>query len=375
MLVSRRATLKRSWSQWPRQYTYWSGVVCFILGFVCSASWSERSGIFSIRNTLDLTTTDRPDDPPTVLVTGGLGFIGSHVVEDLHEHGFRVVVFDDMSNGKNFDVARNASAVLLKDITHLSDFDSIPIPIDYVVHLAAAVSVVESVSMPEKYHRINVDGSRYVLEWAQRHKVKRVVAASTSSIYGDVPLDRIPLAEISANGGISPYATSKFEMEQLLEATSKQGLPTTALRIFNAYGPRQDPTSLYSGVVAFFMDQAMKNGNLVITGDGKQLRDFIYVKDVAVAVRLAMLSQDTGFEAFNICTGVKTTVLGLAQYVLAAFGSEASIEFREKRPADVRHSVCDPTKAQRQLGFTAQYSFEHGIAETWKWLSQWPRLR
>ncbi|ETW07709.1 hypothetical protein H310_02158 [Aphanomyces invadans] len=347
----------------PRRYfACWSGLVCFVLGFMCSTA--GRSGMLAA-----VTTSSSQITPPTILVTGGLGFIGSHVVEELTHHGFHVVIFDDMSNGRNFDVARNASAVLLKDVTNVDDLNAITMPIDYVVHLAAAISVVESISWPEKYHRTNVVGSDHVLAWALRHHVKRFVAASTSSIYGDVTSADLPLEEGSASGGISPYATSKFEMERLLEAYAKQGLPTTALRIFNVYGPRQDPTSPYSGVVSYFMDQAMRgaDGRLIITGDGDQSRDFIFVKDVAVAVRLAVESSLPQFEAFNVCTGVKTTINMLVAEVLATCKSAATIEYGPTRPADVRESVCDPRKAREKLGFEAQYAFAEGISATWQW--------
>ncbi|KAF0693621.1 Aste57867_15486 [Aphanomyces stellatus] len=374
---ARIAVIRRHWMIVPRRYAYWSGLICFFLGFMCSTAWNARSTV-SLRNYIHMTALSlHHPPPPTVLVTGGLGFIGSHVVEDLTQHGFHVVVMDDMSNGRNFDVARNASAVLLKDITHLNDFSAISTRIDYVVHLAAAISVVESISQPDKYHHVNVDGSRHVLEWAKRHKVKRVVAASTSSIYGDVSAELMPLKEESATGGISPYATTKFDMEHLMEAYSANGLPTTALRIFNVYGPRQDPSSPHSGVVSYFMDQAFlgTDGRLEITGDGEQYRDFIYVKDVAVAIRLAMLSSDPHFDAFNVCTGTKTTINALAQEILETCASGAAIEYKERRPGDVRESVCDPTKAEVKLGFAAQYSYEDGIAATWAWILDRRRRR
>ena len=155
----------------------------------------------------------------TVLVTGGLGFIGSHVVEDLLENGFNVVIYDDMSNGRNFN--KQAASILLRDITVIDDFSFITQKIKYVVHLAAAISVPESVRLPEKYERINVEGSRQVLDWARHHGVKRLVAASSAACYGVPAPENIPLREEVANGGVAPYSQTKFKMEKLMEVSRK----------------------------------------------------------------------------------------------------------------------------------------------------------
>lgn len=302
----------------------------------------------------------------TVLVTGGLGFIGSHVVEDLIENGFKVVVFDDLSNGNTF--GGECAATLIKDITVPQDFEAIELKIDYVVHLAAAISVQESLLFPEKYERVNVKGSRNVLEWASKNGVKRVVAASSAAVYGTPDPKTLPLHEEAANGGISPYAETKFRMETVMkEFNTQHGLPSTALRFFNVYGPRQDPRSSYSGVVSYFMEQAKNNGMLNITGDGSQYRDFIYVKDVARAIRMAMLSSDPGFDMFNVCTGVKTTITSTAHKIVESFHSDAQIQNIDWRDGDIKESVGSPDKASAKLGFEAAYTFEYGIDETRDW--------
>lgn len=236
------------------------------------------------------------------------------------------------------------------------------------MHLAAAISVEESTRLPEKYERINIEGSRKVLDWAVKHGVKRVVAASSGATYG-VPLpENLPLREETATGGICAYATTKFAMEQVMREFNRDfGLPSTALRFFNVYGPRQDPHSSYSGVVSWFMEQAKTNGTLKVSGAGDQYRDFVYVKDVARAIRTAMLLNDKSFDVFNVCTGVKTTVLAVAQKIIAAFGSTATIKHTEWRNGDVKESVCSPVKARDSLGFTASYTFSTGIADTRDW--------
>jgi UDP-glucose 4-epimerase len=277
-----------------------------------------------------------------------------------------VVIYDDMSNGKNFN--RASSAVLIKDITILEDYAFINHKIEYIVHLAAAISVEESTRLPEKYERINVEGSRKVLEWAIKHGVKRVVAASSGATYGIPKPEDIPLHEESATGGICAYATTKFKMEQLMRDYNKEfGLPSTALRFFNVYGPRQDPHSSYSGVISWFMEQAKINGTLKVTGDGEQYRDFVFVKDVARAIRTAMLVRDSKFDVFNVCTGVKTSINRLADEIVTTFGTTASITHIPYRQGDVKESVCSPDKARTKLGFSAAYTLKDGIAATRKW--------
>ncbi|TMW63393.1 hypothetical protein Poli38472_002334 [Pythium oligandrum] len=363
----RRKSADRGWMLLPSRYVYIGVAFFFILGSFFGYSYNATS---AVRRTMSGATAGyaitAADGRPTVMVTGGLGFIGSHVVEDLLDNGFHVVIYDDMSNGKNFN--RGTEAVLVKDITVVNDYETIVHKIDYIVHLAAAISVEESTRLPEKYERINVEGSRKVLEWALKNGVKRVVAASSGATYGTPLPENLPLREESATGGICAYATTKFKMEKLMNEYNVQyGLPSTALRFFNVYGPRQDPHSSYSGVVSWMMEQAKINGTLKVTGDGDQYRDFVFVKDVARAIRLAMLLPDRGFDVFNVCTGVKTTINSVAEQIVEKFQSTAAIKHIPWRQGDVRESVCSPTKAQNKLGFSAAYTFSDGIAATRDW--------
>mmetsp|Transcript_36020 Transcript_36020/g.88632 ORF Transcript_36020/g.88632 Transcript_36020/m.88632 type:complete len:385 (-) Transcript_36020:1239-2393(-) len=307
------------------------------------------------------------DEPAKVLVTGGLGFIGSHVVEELLSRGLRVLILDDESNGHN----HNDKAKEIKgDITVVSDLSKLNSEeIAYVVHLAAAISVAESMKLPEKYERVNVEGSRKVFKWAQEHKVKNVVAASSAAVYGLPPPEKLPLSEDEPYAGISPYAKSKWDMEGVMkEAWAQSSLPSTALRFFNVYGPRQDPKNPYSGVISLFLQQGLEKKDVTILGDGEQTRDFVFVKDVAKAIATALLRPNpTGHGVFNVCTGKTTTINGLAQKVVELWGGESKVVHKEPRDGDIPHSSCKPDKAQAELGFVASVAFEDGLKQTLDW--------
>jgi len=189
----------------------------------------------------------------TVLVTGGLGFIGSNLVDELLTE-FDVIIFDDKSTGNNFN---EKATCIIGDISEVDHFKLIPnnVKVDYIIHFGAAISVTESMVNPQKYHRINVLGSKNVLDWAVKNHVRKFVAASSASVYG-VPKD-IPLREDSPTSPISPYAESKLLMEQLMEKYNKKyGIVAIALRFFNVYGPRQNPDSQYSGVISKFIGKS-----------------------------------------------------------------------------------------------------------------------
>lgn len=318
----------------------------------------------------------------TVLVTGGLGFIGSHVVEELVSRGFAVIIFDDESNGHN----HNGNAVFNKGcITQVDDLSKIETEtVDYVIHLAAAISVAESMTNKEKYMNHNIAGSKKVFAWAMDHGVKHVVAASSAAIYGDsIPWDTLPngITENLPYGGLSPYADSKYKMEKVMRKLTdenpggegKKQFCATGLRFFNVYGPRQDPKSQYSGVISIFMQMALDGNQIGILGDGEQTRDFVYVKDVARAIIAAMTGKRCSFDAFNVCTGKETSIKQLAEQVKAAFKSEAEIVHNPARDGDIMKSVCNPAKAKERLGdngFVASMSVGDGLGHTAKWLRE-----
>jgi len=307
-------------------------------------------------------------DQKTVLLTGGLGFIGSHVTEHLLEKGYKVEIFDDASNGMNYQMSSvSYDAKWTKgDISVAESFDQIG-KVDYIIHLAAAISVAESMNDPHKYTRVNVDGSRNVLDFAKKRGIEMVVAASSAAVYGDIP-DKLPIDESNGYNGKSPYAETKWAMEELMKKyNEEQGVKSIALRFFNVYGPRQDPTSPYSGVISKFMDFANKDVDVTIFGDGLQNRDFVYVKDIARAIVTAMESKMEKFDQFNVCTGEKTTVEELANVVIGLFGASSKVTKGPARDGDIKYSYCNPAKAKELLGFQYKYDVNQGLEATRDW--------
>merc|ERR1719272_1963377 len=301
----------------------------------------------------------------TVVVTGGLGFIGSHGTEELLKDGHKVIIFDDKSNGNNMN---KDAHWIFNDISTTDDFEKITEPVDYVIHLAAAISVAESMSDPGKYNRTNVDGSKIVFEWAVKNGVKRVVTASSAAVYGDT--SPLPNTETAKYGGVSPYAFTKYEMEVIQRGMVAKGLKSTALRFFNVFGPRQDPKSPYSGVISIFMDRAHTGRDMTIFGDGEQTRDFIYVKDIAQAIVKSMSADTKPFDAFNVCHGEETTISQLARKVIDQFSASSSVHFGEARSGDIVKSVCDPIKLKTVLGFSPQFSVDQGLKLTKEWFQE-----
>lgn len=425
----------------------------------------------------------------SVLITGGLGFIGSHVVDLLLHRGFMVTILDDESNGHN----HNDEAVELvpRDVSVVNDLPSYPTMMTsmtttttttttemmmmndiqgqqqentagrgnpnyyytHVIHLAAAISVSESMTNPEKYERINYQGSQNVLDWILGYNshvasmmstssstlsspgiittIRKVVAASSAAIYGDPPSDLLPLQESAPYGGLSPYAETKYRMEGLMRdfvlrqneeklwsssssssiiasqsssppstITTTSTTSATALRFFNVYGPRQDPKNPYSGVISLFLDMATSGNDITILGDGQMTRDFVYVKDVARAIVLALLQDDDDdavsnnneeerddgtkeeggglrqlllrnneatFNVYNVCTGKSITINTLAERVRTSMKSSSTIVHLDPREGDIRESSCNPSGAEDGIGFRYAVSQESGLEKTAAW--------
>jgi UDP-glucose 4-epimerase len=290
-----------------------------------------------------------------VLVTGGAGFIGSHLVAALAPAN-QVTVLDDFSTGKreNLDGAR--CELLRADVADPGIARSFE-GVEVVFHLAAQVSVELSVQDPVGDARANVLGTLNVLECARRAGARRVVISSSSAVYGAA--DRVPTPETSPCRPDSPYAASKLACEQFLFMYARlHGLSGMALRYMNVYGLRQDPASPYSGVISIFADRARKGLPLVIYGDGEQTRDFVSVADV-VRANLMAAESDASAEVVNVGTGVQMSINRLA--ALCARG-RVPIEHRAARQGDVRTSACDPSWARALLGFTAGVQPDEGIA-------------
>lgn len=303
----------------------------------------------------------------TIVVTGGAGFIGSHVVDHLLEAGNRVIVLDNFSTGKRAHLARWVDHAQLSievcDVAHgifapLSRHAAV----DRIVHLAAQVSVVHSVQNPLVDMQVNYGGTLHVLEYARAHRVKKVVFASSAAVYGDVA--EIPVPESAPCQPLSPYGIDKLASEFALDYYAAiHGVPTTALRFFNVYGPRQDPTSPYSGVISIFVDRASAQQPLTVFGDGMQTRDFVYVGDVVRAITAALADGNARAIA-NVGTGAEITVLKLAQTIAALCGGSSEIRHAPPRAGEILRSRARVERLRERFGVVAQTSLEDGLRTT-----------
>ena len=317
------------------------------------------------------------------LVTGGAGFIGSHIVERLLKEGHFVRVLDNFSSGKRENLvfirgqspseARGPVPLLQNfeliegDIRDKSTCDKSCQGIDYVLHQAALRSVPKSVLDPESYNEVNICGTLNMLQAASKNKVKRFVLASSSSIYGDTT--KFPQQETDLPLLISPYALSKLTGEYYCRIFSKiHGLETACLRYFNVFGPRQNPESVYSLVVPIFMDCLLKGRSPEIHWDGKQSRDFNYVDNVVLGNILAAETPGVSGEVFNIATQEEYSVLDIFQNLKDILNvKNIRPVFKPKRAGDVRRTFADISKAVRLLKFKPQTRFRPGLEKTVKW--------
>ena len=299
------------------------------------------------------------------LITGGCGFIGSHIAEALVKEDHDVVVFDNLSSGyeKNISSIRSRVEFVKGDIRDPEALSCAMKGADFVFHEAALVSVFDSVERPADNNAINITGTLNVLSAARANKVKRVVMASSAAVYGNEP--SLPKKEEMRPEPESPYALAKITDEYYMHVFhALYGLETVALRYFNVYGPRQDPTSMYSGVISKFSDVLKKGAVPVIFGDGKQSRDFVFVKDVVRANLLAMTSPEAGKSGvFNVATGRAVSLLELLQVMCGLLGKKVEPLFKDARAGDIRHSLADISRARAGLGYSPQYSMEEGLKE------------
>ncbi|HMP77450.1 MAG TPA: SDR family oxidoreductase [Kiritimatiellia bacterium] len=305
---------------------------------------------------------------PLYLVTGGCGFIGSHLVEALLRDGCRVRVLDNLSTGHRENLADVADAVDLRigDITNPTDVSAACAGVDGVFHLAALVSVADSVERPLENHRLNATGTLNVLLAARNAGARRVVFASSAAIYGNAP--GLPKREDQPPAPVSPYGAAKLMGEHYLKIFHRlYGLEAVSCRFFNVYGPRQDPSSPYSGVISRFVDALRAGAQPVLFGDGEQTRDFVFVADVASALLGAMRRESSGDgSAYNVATGAATSLLQLLDGLGRVSGVAPAPRFEPARGGDVRHSLASIDAAQRAFGFTPAYSLAAGLAELWK---------
>lgn len=305
------------------------------------------------------------------LVTGGAGFIGSHIVDALIASGCQVTVLDNLSTGRlsNLEHLRDRVTFIKGDIQDLEILRKAAQNCDVIFHEAALVSVPQSVQEPIKSAMINDIGTLNVFEAARRNAVKRVVFACSSAVYGDDP--EVPKREQMSLKPMSPYAVQKLTGEYNARIYSGlHGVETVSLRYFNVYGPRQDPSSPYSGVISIFMSRANEGMAPVIYGDGRQTRDFVFVKDVVSANLLAASVGGLGIEVFNVGVGSSISINELWKTISGMAGLKVSPEYDPERAGDILESVASIDHIQKRLGFRPEYSFEKGLEITFDWYRQ-----
>ena len=306
-----------------------------------------------------------------MLVTGGAGFIGSHLAERLLDVGHEVRVLDNFSTGRRENIADLGGRIELieADVRDLTAVRKATGGVDVVFHEAALASVPRSVDDPVTSNEVNVVGTLNVLEASRDAGVRRVVYASSSSIYGDSP--ELPKLEHMAPAPESPYAVGKLAGEYYCGVFSRlYGLDCVALRYFNVFGPRQDPGSQYAAVVPIFVTSLLKNAAPVIHGDGEQSRDFTFIENVIAANILAADATEGAGEVLNIACGETVTVNALFRALREIVGSSAEARYIESRAGDVRHSFADISKARRLLGFGPSVGFEEGLERTVSWFRE-----
>ena len=299
------------------------------------------------------------------LVTGGAGFIGSHIVDKLVQLGEKVRVLDNFVTGKKENLSKSINKIELinGDIRDRKKLQVALKGVDFVLHQAALRSVPRSVDDPISTNDVNITGTLLLLEQSRKCKVQRVVYAASSSAYGDSP--ELPKKETQLPAPVSPYAVSKLAGEYYCSMYNKlYGLETISLRYFNVFGPRQDPASEYAAVVPKFIELALKGKTLEIHSDGLQSRDFSYIDNVVSANLLAVKSKKGIGEVFNIACGEKWTILDIAETIGRIIDKKLKYHHTQTRKGDVRHTLADISKAKKMLGYKPITNFEEGMRKT-----------
>ncbi|MGB0748093.1 MAG: NAD-dependent epimerase/dehydratase family protein [Magnetospiraceae bacterium] len=296
------------------------------------------------------------------LVTGGCGFIGSHLADALLARGDRVRILDDLSSGKRANAPQGAD-LIIGDIADTETMCAAMHGVDGCFHLAAVASVQKSLHDWVGTHRTNMYGTVSVFDAARQAGPVPVVYASSAAIYGDN--QSLPLAESEPPAPLSSYGADKYGNEvQGNIAWSVHGVPTTGLRFFNVYGPRQDPSSPYSGVISIFMNRIPNGQPIFVYGDGEQTRDFIYVGDVARHLMAAMETGSTGARVFNLCTGRATSINRLAEIIAELSDRPLQVDQKPARDGDIRHSLGQGDRARRAFGMVPETRLVDGLRLT-----------
>lgn len=308
------------------------------------------------------------------LVTGGAGFIGSHIVHTLLEQGAEVRVLDNFSTGKRENLSGLAGRfnggrfeIHEGDVRVHAILESAVRNVDVIFHKAAFVSVPESMEKPQDCFEINVNATINLFDAARKAGVKRVVVASSAAVYG--ASDALPLKETTLTQSLSPYAASKRTDEIYAQVyTQTMGLEVVALRYFNVYGPRQRPDSMYAAAVPIFIRCLLDGKPVTIFGDGRQTRDLVNVRDVVRANLIASEHPDAPGQVFNVCTGQETRLLDLLEVLYDLFPDAHNPVFAEPRAGDIYLSVGSPEFTAQTIGFRAEVSLDEGLKETVAWM-------
>ena len=304
-------------------------------------------------------------DCRTILVTGAAGFLGSHTVDSLLADGLRVIGLDNFSTGRrcNLDSAAAHPNFKLHEMNLLNEGALASVmteSIDAIIHLAALVSVSAAEEDPMLNFRLNIAGTQLIAETARTYNVPRVVFASSAAVYGDQ--STLPIQESIEPQPIGQYGTAKRVSEQILYQYARSyGLTTVCLRYFNIFGPRQDPSSPYSGVISIFTDRFRKGKGVTVFGDGKQTRDFVHVSDAARANRMMATEEAIKTGAYNVCTGQARSLLDLIDALQASYPNVPATTFEAPRAGDIAHSLGNPDKLRDATGFQAAMLFRKGI--------------
>jgi len=301
------------------------------------------------------------------LVTGGAGFIGSHLAEELLRRGHRVRIVDSLITGKRTNLASIPAAEFLEgDLAEAGVAERAAAGMDYVLHQAAIPSVPRSVNDPATSNRANITATLNILIAARQAGVKRLVYAASSSAYGDTPT--LPKREDMPTEPLSPYALQKLVAEQYCRMfTRLYGLETVTIRYFNVFGPRQDPGSPYSGVISLFSTALLEGREPMVYGDGEQTRDFTYVANVVDGVLRACTAPGASGEVLNVATGGRISLNELLRTMNKIVGTNLAARYAEARAGDVRDSQADITKARRLLGYEPIVQLEEGLRRTLDW--------
>lgn len=305
------------------------------------------------------------------LVTGGAGFIGSHIAGELVKRGHSVRIVDNFSTGKKENIAPFLEKIDLieGDIKDFEVCHQAAKDMDFVLHQAALTSVPRSIEDPLLTNEVNITGALNLLLASRDAGVQRFVLASSAAVYGDNP--GLPKKEDMEGLPLSPYAASKRMGELYCQVFNRAfGLSTVSLRYFNIFGPRQDPSSQYASVIPNFIGKMLKEEKPVVFGDGEQSRDFLYVSNVVEANILASQAREVSGEVFNIGSGERTSVNSLVVKLNEILDKEIKPTYEEPRPGDIKHSYADISKARKMLKYEPSVSFSEGLGETVRWYKE-----